>query len=464
MDKMKVKKTVRRLTEARAALVRDNPFFGRLSMGLQLACAPCETACTDGNRLIFDPEFTEKLSDRELQFVTLHEVMHCVLGHCIRGKSLHNLLFNVACDIVVNSTILDMWGLDTFKIIGEEIMHLAPDGKEGCFYNAEEIYHMLLQKQDNNLSFGNEAWNNFGESKAQIDNGKCCGGNRKNGKDRKASDTPGSANISDEGGCDTSTVEKRSAGKAASENPFDDRFSQMTDALDIPFFDRHDLWQGICDKTQLRDDWNGRIRDAIKEYGDSTGMPQSVRRVVRELAERTSLDWKQLLHDFLQFDQYDYSFVPPDRRYAGAEFYLPAFNVDEDDGSANDIWVCVDTSSSISEEELSCAMTEILDAMRQARLKGKISFFDSNITEPETFDSEADLKRVIPSGGGGTSFQIIFDYLQRKMYPELPKAILIFTDGYAPWPNERAAQDVAVLWLISKDGKDDAPWGKVVKL
>ena len=102
--------------------------------------------------------------------------------------------------------------------------------------------------------------------------------------------------------------------------------------------------------------------------------------------------------------------------------------------------------------------------MRQARLKGKISFFDSNITEPEKFDSEADLKRIIPSGGGGTSFQIIFDYLQRKMYPELPKAILIFTDGYAPWPDERAAQDVAVLWLISKDGKDDAPWGKVVRL
>lgn len=83
MDKMKVKKTVRRLTEARAALVRDNPFFGRLSMGLQLACAPCETACTDGNRLIFDPEFTEKLSDRELQFVTLHEVMHPELPKAI---------------------------------------------------------------------------------------------------------------------------------------------------------------------------------------------------------------------------------------------------------------------------------------------------------------------------------------------------------------------------------------------
>lgn len=126
---------------------KRNPFFGHLAMGLQLACAPCETTCTDGKRLIFDPEFAEQLSVQELQFVTLHEVMHCVLEHCIRGRNLHSLLFNIACDIVVNSTILDMWGLDTFKVVGEEAMHLAPDGKEGRIYSAEEIYHMLLQKQ-----------------------------------------------------------------------------------------------------------------------------------------------------------------------------------------------------------------------------------------------------------------------------------------------------------------------------
>lgn len=420
MDQMKVKQTVRRMTEARAVLVRDYPFFGHLAMGMQLACAPCETACTDGSRLIFDPEFAEKLSEREIQFVTLHEVMHCVLEHCIRGRNLHSLLFNIACDIVVNSTILNMWGMDSFKIAGEEVMHLTPDGKEGCLYNAEEIYYMLLQKQSNVSGYG-----------------------------RKGS---------------RAAEGKRAAGKVVSEDSLNDDSDQREDTLSVPLFDRHDLWQGICDKTQFRDGWNGKIRNAIKVCGDSAGMPQSIRRVVQELAGRAGLDWKQLLHDFLQFDQYDYTFVPPDCRYAGADFYLPAFNMDEDDGSANDIWVCVDTSASISEEELASAMTEILDAMRQVRLKGKISFFDSNITEPELFESETELKKIIPSGGGGTSFQIIFDFLQRKMYPELPKAILVFTDGYAWWPEEQDAMEVPVLWLISKDGKDDAPWGRVVRL
>ena len=44
MDEMKVKNTVRRMTEERALLIKNNPFFGHLSMGLQLACAPCKTA------------------------------------------------------------------------------------------------------------------------------------------------------------------------------------------------------------------------------------------------------------------------------------------------------------------------------------------------------------------------------------------------------------------------------------
>ena len=249
MDQMKAGQTVRRITEARIALVRDYPFFGHLSMGLQLACAPCGTACTDGNRLIFDPEFTEKLSGQELQFVTLHEVMHCVLEHCIRGKNLHSLLFNIACDIVVNSTILDMWGLDAFTIAGEEVIHLAPDGKEGRLYNAEEIYHMLLQRE----------------------------------RDTGSGTGYGNGNVS---GTDS--------GKDAGSRSRKDN----NNALDVLSFDRHDLWQGIFDRTRLRDDWNGRIRNAVKECGNSVGMLQKIRRVMQELAGRSCLDWKQLLGDF----------------------------------------------------------------------------------------------------------------------------------------------------------------------
>lgn len=408
MDEMKVKNTVRRMTEERALLIKNNPFFGHLSMGLQLACAPCKTACTDGSRLIFDPAFAEKLSDQELQFVILHEVLHCVFRHCIRGKGLHSVLYNIACDIVVNSTILAMWGQESMMIAGEKAMHLAPDGKEGREYNAEEIYQMLIhQNHTNGISQMQTAQNN--------------------------------ANKSSQMQTDNEGFEKSS-------------------------FDRHDIWQGICDKAQLQDNWNRKIQSAFRQCGDSTGMPQQVRTIVQDIARRSGLNWKQLLHDFLQSDTYDYNFLPPDRRYAFSDFYLPAYNMDEEHQTADDIWICIDTSGSVTGEELTCTMAEILDAMRQAGLKGRISFFDSNITEPEPFEFENDLKNLTAQGGGGTSFHIIFRYLKEKLYPDLPRAILIFTDGYARFPEQKAALDVPVLWLICKGGNADVPWGQVIQL
>lgn len=47
----------------------------------------------------------------------------------------------------------------------------------------------------------------------------------------------------------------------------------------------------------------------------------------------------------------------------------------------------------------------------------------------------------------------------------LPKAILIFTDGAIwNWPREEQALGVPVLWLISKNGNKKAPWGTVAEL
>ncbi len=418
MDEMKVKNTVRRMTEERALLIKNNPFFGHLSMGLQLACAPCKTACTDGSRLIFDPAFAEKLSDQELQFVILHEVLHCVFRHYIRGKGLHSVLYNIACDIVVNSTILAMWGQESMMIAGEKAMHLAPDGKEGREYNAEEIYQMLIHQNHTNGIYQMQTDQNNANKSSQMQTNQ---------------NPPASMQTDNEG------FEKSS-------------------------FDRHDIWQGICDKAQLQDNWNRKIQSAFRQCGDSTGMPQQVRTIVQDIARRSGLNWKQLLHDFLQSDTYDYNFLPPDRRYAFSDFYLPAYNMDEEHQTADDIWVCIDTSGSVTEEELTCTMAEILDAMRQAGLKGRISFFDSNITEPEPFEFENDLKNLTAQGGGGTSFHIIFRYLKEKLYPDLPRAILIFTDGYARFPEQKAALDVPVLWLICKGGNADVPWGQVIQL
>lgn len=390
MDQQTVALTAKRMTDARAVLIRDNPFFGHLAMGLQLACGPCGTACTDGERLVFDPEFAQQLrTDREMEFVILHEILHCVLEHCTRVGTRDTELYNIACDIVVNSTILEMWGLQTIRVAGEEPMHLAPDGAEGRLYNAEEVYRMLLS-----------------QSKGDPGNTPMTGG----------------------------------------------------------VVDRHDVWKGIQDPGRIRDAWDRKIRNAAKSCGEGASLTASIRKLVEKLNSRSQADWRQLLHDFIQHDTCDYTFLPPDRRFSG-DLFLPAFNIDEDQGSAQDIWVCVDTSGSISDEQLTQVLYEIRDAMRQAGLTGAVSFFDTEITEPQPFTNEEELVKIRPKGGGGTSFHVIFQYLKRKLINQLPKAILVFTDGYVmQWPPEAAALDVPVLWLINKDGNPNVPWGQSAQL
>lgn len=398
MDQMQVALTTKRMVDARAVLVRDYPFFGRLSLGLQLACASCGTACTDGVRLIFDPDFAARLkTEQEMQFVMLHEVLHCVLEHCTRGGTRDSELYNIACDVVVNSTILGMWGIDTFQVDGFEPMHIAPNGREGREYNAEEVYQMLLNKADKNDG---------------------------------------------------------------------DYFSaSLSGNHSVQVIDRHDVWKAISNESSLRDTWNERIRKAVSDCRGIMQIPPSIRKIAEELQKCSKIDWKQMLHDFLQYDGYDYSFTPPDRRFSSGEYYLPAYNIDEDCCSVRDIWICMDTSASVSDKELRDAMNEVQDAMRQAGLTGSISFFDGSITEPVPFTSQQELAEITPVGGGGTSYYPIFRHLPEWFYADLPKAILIFTDGYVnSWPKEEQAMDVPVIWLISKGGNTRIPWGKVVEL
>lgn len=161
----------RRLMSVRKEIVKENAFFGRLLLHLPLAFADCETACTDGVKLIFDPKFAKRLSDRELKFVMLHEVYHCVLEHCARKEGYIPVIYNIACDIVVNSFIMDMWRVKEMRLDNSKVIHLAPDGREGREYTAEEVYNMLMNSDPRDIAdqrfFQLDRHDMWGESNSQ---------------------------------------------------------------------------------------------------------------------------------------------------------------------------------------------------------------------------------------------------------------------------------------------------------
>lgn len=94
---------LQKFTKARGDFIFHEPFYATLSLNLSLKediCIP--TACVNGHRIAFNPEFINGLSQKEVQFVLAHEVMHCVLLHHTRRGTRDPIKWNVAADFVVN--------------------------------------------------------------------------------------------------------------------------------------------------------------------------------------------------------------------------------------------------------------------------------------------------------------------------------------------------------------------------
>ena len=424
----KKKDYIKRLLMSRMRILCNNGFYGLLLMHMIYSIDEnCETAATDGRRIYFGPRFLDELSDSELDFIMMHEILHVVLQHCLRQGDRDNEQFNIACDIVVNSNILLSENMNlksiTLKKYGES-MHLAPDGKEGYEYTAEQVYEMLPSLPAN-------------------------------GKPNSALiGTLGEDNDDQDGDAKGSTLGRTKKKQGKNKNA-------------KAAWDDHARW-GMEEDETLCDVWVKRFEDAcevisIRDPSNQRGLlPLFAERLFKEL-KKPQTDWRMVLTDFVQQEIVDYSFTPPDRRFDESPFFLPDFN-DKDD-LVEDILFMIDTSASMSDDMITAAYSEVKGAIDQfdGRLKGWLGFFDAAIVEPKPFTDEAEFRIIKPAGGGGTDFQIIFEYVQKHMQEKLPACIIILTDGFATFPKEKLAGGIPVLWLLNND-KVDPPWGKIARI
>lgn len=376
---------IRRIMTARMRILAHNGFYGLVLMHMGFALdEKVTTAATDGVKIYFAPSYLDEISDSELIFTLQHEVLHIVLRHVKRRGSRNNSLFNIACDIVVNSNILfsENMNLSAISLAGEALIHLAPDGNEGYLYTTEEVFEMLCKDMDQN--------------------------------DEKE------------------------------------------------LLDEHDLW-GSFSEESAEAMWDTWIRDAYEaSRGRGTMLSPELERSIG-LLFRSGVDWRQILNEFVQEEIADYSFSPPDRRYSEADFFLPDYN--DTDAVIRKLLFWIDTSASISDEQITLAYSEIKGAIDQfnGRMEGWLGFFDTRIYDPVPFSSEHDLLSIRPKGGGGTDFDIIFRYITEHMQDEEISGIIILTDGFCKFPDESAARGVPVLWVVSSDSVIP-PWGKYVKI
>ncbi|MBR3819860.1 MAG: hypothetical protein IKJ41_12050 [Clostridia bacterium] len=422
LSEQKIREYSMRLMKSRLRLLCTNGFYGLLLMHMVLTIdEECETAATDGVRIYFGPDFLENLTDSQIDIVMMHEILHIALQHCSRYGDFEPERFNIACDIVVNSIILESMGGNRKNIhLGKygELMHETPDGKEGAKFTAEEVYAMLPAM-----------------------------------KGKKSKKMPGS--LAGNGG----GFGGKNGGNGGSDN---------SDSNGNGVFDDHEKWKNTADDNTLREEWQKRILDAaeavsIRDPSDQRGLiPAFAKRLIEEL-RKPQTDWRSILNEFVQEEICDYSFSPPDRRFGDSDFFLPDFN--EKDETVKNILFMIDTSGSMSDDMITAAYSEVKGAIDQfnGKLEGLLGFFDAAVIPPTPFSDEDEFMVIKPKGGGGTDFEVIFKYVDDHMTDEPPASIIILTDGYAPFPDEEKSNGIPVLWLLNN--KDvEPPWGKIARI
>ena len=408
----------RKLAAARTRLVLERPFLGSLVMHLALKAveAPwCPTFATDGRGFFFRPSFVDTLDFQETQFILAHEALHCAAGHFARRMHRTQRRWDAATDYAANMLLVD----EGLKAPPGALLDARFAGM-----SAEEIYRLLPPDcvhatLDRHIADG-------------------CGGTQ----DRSASmnsqaaasevraGAPAFVTASDD--WDDAGNERRSSGGVEASQP----------AL-LP-----------AEREQLARVWQSRVALAEQHARQAGRLSSSCRRVARE-AVNPRLSWRALLARYMcTFARNDYTYRRPSRRDGDA--LMPSLL-----GEAIDVVVALDTSGSLTDEDLAEFAAE-LNALK-VELHGRVALLacDETLDERGPWQFEpwdpirlpADLR-----GGGGTSFVPVFDWVDRERFRT--DVLVYFTDGEGAFPP--SAPEYPVLWVVK--GRAAVPWGERIQL
>jgi len=136
------------LSKAKIALMgrADSAFFTTLAFSLQHEFNDdIRTACTNGKRIQYNPQFFMSLTVEEQVFLILHEAMHCAYLHMERLQDRCPDKFNIAADHVINLQLIER-GFKMPKV------GLADDQYKDM--STEEVYNALPPPRPNQAMEG----------------------------------------------------------------------------------------------------------------------------------------------------------------------------------------------------------------------------------------------------------------------------------------------------------------------
>ena len=423
---------VKSIVAARVWMLFNKPFFGNIATRLQLIDASkwCPTAATDGRKLYYNREFIKGLTSAELVFLIGHEILHAVYDHIGRRGSRNPELNNMATDYIVNYTLVK-------ENVGTMIRGGLYSEKYTDMLSSEEVYE-LLKKNNVEIKIPMDmhldqkgAGDDDGDGKSNG-KGKCgkCDGSGK----QPASDGSGGEESCDScGGTITVTV-----------NGDEDGPPSLTEE----------------DLAEIANEVKSSVMNAAQAVG-AGNVPAGISRLIEELTE-PKMDWRELLETHIKSAiREDVTFRRISRRTWGINQFgnqpivLPG-PADQDTISV----VCtIDTSGSMSQRMLTDFLSEVKGIMEQfADFKLELFTFDTKVYDHKVFtpDNLESIMEYPMSGGGGTMFECVWDFL--KEHEIEPNKLVLFTDGYpcGTWGDEDYCD---TLFVIHGSTHITAPFG-----
>jgi len=370
----------------------------------------------DGS-VVVSKEWLYKLDHKGLGELLAHEALHGVLGHWIylkERKVSHPLLWNLACDIEVNS-ILEELGLfsnlysSMIKLTGSEpvtwrrFRFIGVGPKEP----AELIYEKLLNSINNN------------ELRLVIENQR--GEREAHGRGERSyyDFTVVVSDVVDS----VSNEERRVYPK--------EKLWHGSKDVEEEFKKSYEYFKNTKDPTKLKDKVVEQAVELAVSLRRAGNLPGGLERFVAP--SKPQVQWALLLRSALKKGTIKSvrSWQVPNRRgLEGVPGYLR---------TGNNLWLLVDTSASITDEELSTFLAEVVAISKL----GKVNLVTWDV-EPNLVVTAASRSRLLNyvkksvKGGGGTLSRPALEFVYKKM--RRGDVVVVLTDGY--WFDETEVTDV----------------------
>ena len=445
---------------SRNTLLVNLRFLDAALSQFEMVPLPTGSLATDGRHLFFQPKHVlDCFVDQQERLVRnyLHIVLHCIYRHMFIQATVDRPLWDLACDMAVESIINEV-GLKAAacRRADEQELQFGKLGTHCPVRTAEKLYRFFKSIEmtpDEALAI--RAYFFADDHSLWYEQQKGDGDGDGDGNDNQNSEDNGDGN-------GTSNGDGNSEGNGDGNNGQNGSSGQMN-AQELAA-----RWEQIAQRMQVD------LETCSKGQGDSFGsMMQNLKAVNREKYDYTAFLKKfAVMGETMKIndDEFDYVFYT-----YGLQLYekMPLIEPLEykEVKRIKEFVIAIDTSGSVAGEQVQAFLTKTYNI-----LKSTESFFskinlhliqcDATIQEHVKITNQEEFDRYLNNmqfkGFGGTDFRPVFQMVNQlvadKEFTHL-KGLIYFTDGYGTFPERKPDYETAFVFVRDNyDIPEVPPW------